>query len=311
MAPLEDDVLRALVDTGAVAAHRARALDPDRPVVRGTSQNPDAYFQAREAIELFYARFPRVLDDTMARFAELTGRRYRAFEYVGDPEAERVVVLMGSGAECAHELVEQRVEQGEKIGIVKVRLFRPFSTGHLLAVLPASTRAIAVLDRTKEPGSSGEPLYQELATALLEAARQGERSSMPRIVSGRYGLASKDLTPAIVSAVFENLALASPKHRFTVGIRDDVSQSSLTVDASFDIEPDDPEFLERRDVLEAAMPGATVLLNTSAPLERVWGPPPLSCPSGCTPSRACQRRRRCPGRARAACTRAWTRRRPS
>ncbi|MBX3126312.1 MAG: pyruvate:ferredoxin (flavodoxin) oxidoreductase [Polyangiaceae bacterium] len=343
--PLEDDALRALVNPEALAAHRARALDPDRPVVRGTSQNPDAYFQSREAVEPFYARFPQVLDETMARFAELTGRRYRPFDYVGHTEAERVVVLMGSGAECAHELVEHLVSRGEKVGVLKVRLFRPFSTEHLLAALPASVRSLAVLDRTKEPGSSGEPLYQELTAALVEAIARGERASLPRIVNGRYGLASKDLTPAMLRAVFEELAVASPKHRFTVGIRDDVSGSSLPFDATFDIEPDDvsralffglgadgtvsankatikiigeeaalfaqghfeydsrkagsttishlrfgprpirstyriaraqfiaihdPEFLERRDVLAAAMPGATVLLNTSLPAEKVW-----------------------------------------
>ena len=343
--PLEDETLRALIDGEAVHAHRARALDPDRPVVRGTSQNPDAYFQCREAVEPFYARFPTVLDETMARFAELTGRRYRLFEYVGHPEAERVVVLMGSGAECAHETVDHFVKNGERVGVLKVRLFRPFSAAHLLAVLPASARAITVLDRTKEPGSSGEPLFQELTSALVEAVEQGSRASLPRLYGGRYGLASKDFTPAMVKAVFDNMARDSAKRRFTVGIRDDVSGSSLVIDASFDLEADDvsralffglgadgtvsankasikiigeetplfaqghfeydsrkagsttishlrfgprpirstyrisraqfiavhdPEFLERRDVLSAAMPGATVLLNTSLAPEKVW-----------------------------------------
>lgn len=344
--PLEDQVLRALVDGDAVRAHRARALDPDRPVVRGTSQNPDAYFQSREAVEPFYARFPTVLDETMARFAELTGRRYHLFDYVGHPEAERVIVMMGSGAECAHELVDYLVEQqGERVGVLKVRLFRPFSIDHLLAALPVSARVITVLDRTKEPGSSGEPLFQELTSALVEAVAQGTRSALPRLLGGRYGLASKELTPAMLKSVFDNMVAAVPKRRFTVGIRDDVSATSLLSDPSFDIEADDvtralffglsadgtvsankasikiigeetrlfaqghfeydsrksgsttishlrfgprpirstyrvrraqfiavhdPEFLERRDVLFAAMPGATVLVNTSVTPERVW-----------------------------------------
>jgi pyruvate-ferredoxin/flavodoxin oxidoreductase len=237
--PLEDDALRALLDADAIEAHRARALDPDRPVVRGTSQNPDAYFQSREAVEPFYAAFPAVLDQTMTRFAELTGRRYRPFDYVGHPQAEHVVVVMGSGAECSHETVEHLVRGGERVGLIKVRLFRPFSTSHLLEALPASARVVTVLDRTKEPGSSGEPLFQELTSALVSAVAEGKRSSLPRLLGGRYGLASKELTPAMVKAVFDNMKTEVPKHRFTVGIRDDVSGSSLDVDASFDIEPDD------------------------------------------------------------------------
>jgi len=343
--PLDDETLRSLVHGEAVRAHRARALDPDHPVVRGTSQNPDAYFQSREAVEPFYARFPGVLDQTMARFAELTGRRYRLFDYVGHPEAERVVVLMGSGAECAHETVDHLVEKGERVGVLKVRLFRPFSVEHLLEALPASTRVVTVLDRTKEPGSSGEPLLQELTSALVDAVDRGRRPALPRLLGGRYGLASKDLTPAMVKAAFDNMTAESPKRRFTVGIRDDVSGSSLSLDATFDLEPDDvsralffglgadgtvsankasikiigeetplfaqghfeydsrkagsttishlrfgprpirstyrirraqfiavhdPEFLERRDVLSAAMPGATVLLNTPTAPDRVW-----------------------------------------
>jgi pyruvate-ferredoxin/flavodoxin oxidoreductase len=343
--PLDDETLRSLLDADAVRAHRARALDPDHPVVRGTSQNSDAYFQSREAIEPFYARFPALLDQVMERFAALTGRRYRLFDYAGHPEAERVLVLMGSGAECAHETVDHLTRQGERVGVLKVRLFRPFSLDHLLAALPASARAVTVLDRTKEPGSSGEPLLQELTTALVEAVARGDRASLPRLCGGRYGLASKEFTPAMVKAVFDNMVADAPRRRFTVGIRDDVSGSSLSVDADFDIEPDDvsralffglgadgtvsankasikiigeetdryaqghfeydsrksgattvshlrfgprpirstylirraqfiavhdPEFLERRDVLGAAMPGATVLLNTSLAPERVW-----------------------------------------
>jgi pyruvate-ferredoxin/flavodoxin oxidoreductase len=166
---LSDDTLQALIDAKALAAHRSRALNPERPVIRGTSQNPDSFFQGREAVEPFYAAFTDCLSETMARFADLTGRQYRLLDYVGDPQADRVVILMGSGAECAEEVVETMMAQGEKVGVLKVRLFRPFSVDHLLAALPRTAMALAVLDRTKEPGSSGEPLLQEVATALLTA----------------------------------------------------------------------------------------------------------------------------------------------
>jgi pyruvate-ferredoxin/flavodoxin oxidoreductase len=342
---LEDETLGALIDPAALRAHRSRALDPDHPVVRGTSQNPDAYFQSREAIEPFYAQCPSIVDATMARFAELTGRRYRLFDYVGHPEAERVIVMMGSGAESAHEAVDYLIARGERVGVVKVRLFRPLSIEHLLAALPEAARSIAVLDRTKEPGSVGEPLLLEITAALVEAVARGARPSVPRVIGGRYGLASKELTPAMVAAVFDELGRATPKTRFTVGIRDDVSGSSLGWDPELDIEPDDvsravffglgsdgtvsankatikiigehtsgfaqghfeydsrksgsttisylrfgprpirstyrirraqlvavhdPEFLERRDVLATAMPGAIVLVNTPVPADRVW-----------------------------------------
>jgi pyruvate-ferredoxin/flavodoxin oxidoreductase len=236
---LDDGMLRALIDDDALRAHRARALDPNRPVVRGTAQNPDAYFQSREAIEPFYARFPTVLDETMALFATLTGRRYRLFDYVGHPEAERVVVMMGSGAECAHETALHLVSQGEKVGVLKVRLFRPFSIAHFLDALPTSTRAVTVLDRTKEPGSSGEPLLQEITSALIDAVASGARSSMPSLAGGRFGLASKEFTPAMVKAVFDEMSRAAPKRRFTVGINDDLSHSSLAIDPVFDLEQDD------------------------------------------------------------------------
>jgi pyruvate-ferredoxin/flavodoxin oxidoreductase len=236
---LDDAALSQLIDAAAVREHRGRALDPDHPVVRGTSQNPDAYFQSREAIEPFYARCPAIVDATMARFAELTGRRYRLFDYVGHPEAERVIVMMGSGAECAHETVDHLVGHGERVGVVKVRLFRPFSIEHFLAALPASARAIAVLDRTKEPGSVGEPLLLEITAALVEAVARGDRPTVPRVLGGRYGLSSKEFTPAMVKAVFDELDAAAPRRRFTVGIRDDVSGSSLAWDPDLDIEPDD------------------------------------------------------------------------
>jgi len=232
---IDDETLRRLLDADAIRAFRARALDPEHPVVRGTSQNPDVYFQCREAVEPFYASFPERLARTMERFAALTGRVYRPFDYVGHPEAERVVVLMGSGAECLHEVVDYLVERGERVGVVKVRLFRPFSPEHFLAVLPESARAVTVLDRTKEPGCSGEPLLQEIACALALAEPRLER----RLFGGRYGLASKDFTPAMGKAVFDNMAGEEPRRRFTVGIRDDVSGSSLEVDETFDVEPSD------------------------------------------------------------------------
>lgn len=346
VASLDDDTLRALMPMTAVQAHRSRSLDPERPVVRGTSQNPDTFFQCREAVEPFYTHFPQVLDETMVKFAGLTGRRYRLFDYVGHPQAERVIVLMGSGAECAHETAEFLVARDERVGVIKVRLFRPFSLEHLLQILPATVQALAVLDRTKEPGSSGEPLQQELSCALLAAVADGRLELMPRIVGGRYGLASKEFTPAMVKSVFDALGQARPPARFTIGIRDDVSNSSLPWDPAFDrgLEPADvtsalffglgadgtvsankatikiigeetalyaqghfeydsrkagsttlshlrfgprpirstyritqaqfvavhaSEFLEQRDVLSCAAPGATVLLNITVPVDLV------------------------------------------
>ncbi len=234
-----DEVLRALVDADALAAHRRRALSPERPVVRGTSQNPDAFFQSREAANPFHDRCPEVVEAVMARFAALTGRAYAPFEYVGHPEAERVVVLMGSGAECAHETVEHLVAAGERVGVVKVRLYRPFSMERFVAALPASVRSVAVLDRTKEPGSSGEPLLLDVTAALVDAVQRGRRAALPRLIGGRYGLSSKEFTPAMVAAVFRELAAEDPRPRFTVGITDDVTHLSLPVDDRFEIEADD------------------------------------------------------------------------
>ncbi len=233
---LSDEELLALIDPQAVAAHRGRGLTPDHPVVRGTAQNPDTFFQAREASNPFYAACPDVVATTMERFAELTGRRYRPFDYVGHPEADRVVVLMGSGAETAHETVDWLLERGEKVGVLKVRLFRPFDVARFVAALPTSVKAIAVLDRTKEPGAIGEPLYQDVVTAFAEA-RDGKAG--PRIVGGRYGLSSKEFTPAMLVAVFGELAREKPRNHFTVGIVDDVSHTSLPWDTELDIEPSD------------------------------------------------------------------------
>src|SRR5450755_1985685 len=223
--PLSDEDLGALVPDALVAAVRARALTPDRPVLRGTAQNPDVFFQAREAGNPFTLACPGIVQGMMDRLAALCGRRYRLFDYAGDPEAERVVVLMGSGAEVAHETVDWLAARGERVGVLKVRLFRPFSVPDFLAALPATARRIAVLDRTKEPGSVGEPLYQDVVTALCEARDAGlmEGRSDPRVVGGRYGLSSKEFTPAMVVGVFDELARPRPRNHFTVGIVDDVT----------------------------------------------------------------------------------------
>ena len=234
---LSDEDLSFLIDEEEVAAHRRRALTPDRPVLRGTAQNPDVFFQAREAGNAFTAACPEVVRDVFRRFARLTGRSYGLFDYAGDPEAERVLVLMGSGAEVAHETVERLVERGERVGVIKVRLYRPFDVAAFAAALPRTVQSIAVLDRTKEPGSIGEPLYQDVLTALVEARSEGLLTQEPRIVGGRYGLSSKEFNPAMVKAVFDNLAAASPKNHFTVGIVDDVTHTSLSVDSDFDTEP--------------------------------------------------------------------------
>jgi pyruvate-ferredoxin/flavodoxin oxidoreductase len=234
IAALADDDLRALLDADAIAAHRARALTPDHPVLRGTAQNPDTFFQAREAANPFYADCPTRTQAVMDRFAARTGRRYRLFDYVGHPEAERVLVLMGSGAETAHATVEWLVARGERVGMLKVRLFRPFSVADFAAALPPTARAVAVLDRTKEPGAPGEPLYLDVVTALAETGR------LPAVVvGGRYGLASKEFTPAMVQAVLRELDASSPRRRFTVGIVDDVTGGSLPVADDLDIEPTD------------------------------------------------------------------------
>jgi pyruvate-ferredoxin/flavodoxin oxidoreductase len=238
IATLSDDDLRALVDDELVRAHRQRALNPDRPFVRGTAQNPDVYFQSRETVNPFYARLPRIVAATMDRFANLAGRRYRPFEYYGDPRAERVVLLMGSGVETARETVDHLNGRGERVGVIQARLYRPFSTEHLLAVLPDSLKALAVLDRTKEPGATGEPLYLDVLAALGEAAAAGRLREMPRVIGGRYGLGSKELTPAMVKAVLDELAAPAPKNHFTVGIHDDVGQTSLAYDPGFVTESD-------------------------------------------------------------------------
>jgi pyruvate-ferredoxin/flavodoxin oxidoreductase len=343
--PISDETIRALVDDKYIIQYRQNALSSDRPVIRGTAQNPDVFFQAREACTPFHAAVPGIVQSVMDRFAAQTGRAYHLFDYYGAPDAERVIVLMGSGAEAAEEAVDAMVKQGEKIGMVKVRLYRPFDANALLAALPSTVKSIAVLDRCKEPGSSGEPLYMDIVTVLAENAATLPFAKMPTVVGGRYGLSSKEFTPAMVKGVFDELSKDAPKKHFTVGIDDDVSHSSLGYDPSFSTE--DPKtvralfyglgsdgtvganknsikiigsetpnyaqgyfvydsrksgsmttshlrfgpnpirstylitrasfvachnfsFLEKMDVLEAAMPGAVFLLNSPYPASEVW-----------------------------------------
>jgi pyruvate-ferredoxin/flavodoxin oxidoreductase len=231
---LPEEVLHEMINEERVYEHRARALSPDHPVIRGTAQNPDVYFQARETVNPFYAACPSIVQRTMDHFAALTGRRYGLFEYHGAPDAERVIVLMGSGCEAAHETVDYLGACGEKIGVVKVRLYRPFDAKAFVKTLPPNTRRIAVLDRTKEPGAGGEPLYLDCVNALYEEGRRDVD-----VVGGRYGLSSKEFTPAMIKAIFDNLAQSSPKNHFTIGIDDDLSHTSLDLDFNFSIEPDD------------------------------------------------------------------------
>ena len=236
---LDDVDVRAMIDDELVFAHRLRALNPDRPVVRGVAQNPDVYFQGRETVNPYYAALPGHVQKAMDRFATLTGRQYKLFDYFGVPDPERILVLMGSGVDTARETIEYLNARGARVGLVQVHLFRPFSVDDLLHSIPLSARSIAVLDRTKEPGAAGEPLYQDVITAFAEAVGAARRAFMPRIVGGRYGLSSKEFTPAMIKAVFDNLDATTPKNHFTVGINDDVSHTSLEYDPSFVIEADD------------------------------------------------------------------------
>src|SRR5829696_891945 len=232
---LSSEEITGMMDQQLVREHRSRALTPDRPVMRGTAQNPDVFFQSRERANGFYLKTPAIVEKTMERFAALTGRRYQLFEFVGDPTAERVLVMMGSGCETAEETVESLCKNGEKVGLLKVRLYRPFSVSHLINSLPASTKAIAVLDRTKEPGSTGEPLYQDVVTSIAETPG----FTGVRVIGGRYGLSSKEFTPAMVKGVFDELKKPEPKNHFSIGIDDDVTFTSIPFDQSFMTEPDD------------------------------------------------------------------------
>lgn len=234
------DDMRAMIDNDLVAAHKARALSPDRPMISGTAQNPDVYFQGREAVNKYYDATPAIVEETMKKFKDLVGREYKLFDYVGAADAEKVIIIMGSGADTVHDTVEALTAKGEKVGVLKVRLYRPFSIDRFIKALPATVKKIAVLDRTKEPGGPGEPLYMDVRTAIGEAMGKGQASfkNYPLVVGGRYGLGSKEFTPAMVKAVFDNLDAAEPKNSFTVGIVDDVTNRSLEVDESFGLESD-------------------------------------------------------------------------
>ncbi len=342
---LSDEDIRSLVPEELVRAHRERGLSPERPFIRGTAQNPDVYFQARETVNPFYARVPDVVQAAMRQLGDRTGRHYRLVDYSGHPEAERVLVVMGSGGDTVRETVAYLQARGERVGVAQLRLYRPFPARELAQALPPSVRHVAVLDRTKEPGSLGEPLFLDVLATLSEAHADGERELMPSVIGGRYGLSSKEFTPAMVAGVFDELGRERRKRRFTIGIADDVSGTSLEYDASLDIEPPEtvravffglgsdgtvgankntikilgseeelhaqgyfvydskksgsqtvshlrfgPEpinapylisqasfvgchqfgLLERAEVLDRAAPGATVLLNTREPADRVW-----------------------------------------
>ncbi|MFQ6613226.1 MAG: pyruvate:ferredoxin (flavodoxin) oxidoreductase, partial [Fidelibacterota bacterium] len=232
---LTPDDLKALVTDDLLLAHRRRGLNPNRPVLRGTAQNPDAFFQSRETVNPFYQAAPEIVQETMDAFAAQVGRQYHLFDYVGAPDAERVIVLMGSGAEAVHETVDCLTSSGEKVGLLKVRLYRPFSVDHFLKALPKTVSRIAVLDRTKEPGAVGEPLYQDVVTALAEGRQNGVNpfDKTPLIIGGRYGLSSKEFTPGMIKGIYDELSKATPKNRFTIGIRDDVTHSSLDYDPRF------------------------------------------------------------------------------
>jgi pyruvate-ferredoxin/flavodoxin oxidoreductase len=235
---IPDDIMRQMVSDDLVRAHRERALTPDRPVLRGTAQNPDVFFQNRETANLYYNACPDIVQKQMDKFAQLTGRQYKLYEYYGHPEAEKVIIIMASACETVHQTVDYLMEQGEKVGMLKIRLFRPFDIKRFMEALPATTKKISVLDRTKEPGATGEPMYVDVVNAIQEGMLEGYGflKAQPRIVGGRYGLSSKEFTPAMVKAVYDNLSLEKPKNHFTVGINDDVSFTSIPFDSEFDIE---------------------------------------------------------------------------
>ncbi len=243
IADITDDTLNGMIKQEWLDSFRERALTPDAPVLRGTAQNPDVYFQGRETVNRFYEATPAIVQNAMDKFAELTGRSYHLVDYTGAPDAERVIILMGSGAEAVEETVEAMMtRENAKVGVLKVRLFRPFPAAELVKALPATVRKIAVLDRTKEPGSQGEPLHQDIIQALFDAQANGTlpfTNGMPKVVGGRYGLSSKEFTPAMVKGVYDNLALDTPKNHFTIGINDDVLGTSLPYDEDYSTEADD------------------------------------------------------------------------
>ncbi len=235
---ISEDVMKEMINDDLVAAHRERSLSPDHPVLRGTAQNPDVFFQNRETVNAFYEACPDIIQKQMDKFASLTGRQYKLMEYYGAEDAERVIVIMGSAEQTVRETIDYLVAKGEKIGLVHVRVYRPFDIKRFMEVLPASVKKIAVMDRTKEPGAVGEPLYNDVLNAIFEGINTGygKLTGFPKVVGGRYGLSSKEFTPAMVKAIYDNLTLDTPKNHFTVGIKDDVSNTSLDYDKSFDIE---------------------------------------------------------------------------
>ncbi|HQC64555.1 MAG TPA: 2-oxoacid:acceptor oxidoreductase family protein, partial [Anaerolineaceae bacterium] len=234
---ISDDELRELINEDMIAEHRARALRPEKPFIRGTAQNPDVYFQGRETVNRYYDEAVRIVQEEMDRFADITGRQYHVMEYYGSEKADRVVVIMGSGAETAAEVANYLNTHNETVGVVVVRLYRPFPVDQFIDLLPATVKKIAVLDRTKEPGAIGEPLYQDVVNALNVAVEEGRLAcgTMPKVIGGRYGLSPKDFTPAMVKGVFDELAKDEPKARFTVGIIDDVTNLSIDYDPSFEV----------------------------------------------------------------------------
>ncbi len=233
---LSDDQIRAMIDDELVFAHRQRGLNPDNPFIRGTAQNPDVYFQGRETVNPFYVKTPAIVQAQMDKFAQLTGRSYKIFDYYGAPDAGSVIIIMGSGAETAIETAKALVKNGEKVGVLQVRLYRPFSAEHFIRALPITVQSIAVLDRTKEAGAAGEPMYQDVVTVLMEVFSEGKISRLPKVIGGRYGLSSKEFTPAMVKAVFDELQKPQPKNHFTIGIKDDVSFTSLDYDPNFTLD---------------------------------------------------------------------------
>lgn len=238
---IDDETLKKMIREDLIAEHRKRALNPDHPVLRGTAQNPDVYFQGRETVNPYYEKCPEIVEKLFIQFEKITGRKYKLFEYFGAPDAERLIILMGSGAETVHETVEYLLSKGEKIGVLKVRLYRPFNAERFLQEIPSTVSSIAVLDRTKEPGSSGEPLYLDTVEAFFKDYVSGKKrwKTLPKIVGGRYGLSSKEFTPSMVKAVFDELKKEAPKNGFTIGIHDDVMHTSLDFDPDFSIEKPD------------------------------------------------------------------------
>jgi len=238
---IDEDVMKEMIDDDTVIAHRARGLSSDHPAIRGTAQNPDVFFQARESVNPFYDKVPEITQKAMDKFAKLTGREYKLYEYAGAKDAERVIILMASGAQTAEETAKFMADQGEKVGVLTVRMYRPFAVEHFLAALPKTVKSIAVLDRTKEPGAEGEPLYKDVAAAVLESCKKGTAkfACQPVVVGGRFGLSSKEFTPGMVQGVFDELKKESPMNSFSVGIEDDLTGKSISYDPAFEIEGDD------------------------------------------------------------------------